>query len=266
MQRAALGDVQSRFYNGIPTPQSEQMAGGIASALPGFAGQQINVDPLRGQSLQQTAQMGQQTFDPGVAGLQQFASGELGNSPAIQAAVNSISQSVVPQLQNRMQSAGLGRSGAMMSELQQGMTGTLLPLYMQGLQQQQGAATQLSNMGLGLEGLRAQQAQLLGSRSEELGTQAMNRGLAAVLQGTLPTLQELGQRDAARDSQRIQDAFTGGALDRDIAGQMAQAQHADMLRQQALAETFHTALLGSIPSFTAFPQTQTETYRTPSSK
>lgn len=247
-------------------PEGEQAAWGYAQALPELAGTQVDSDPLRMQSYNRTAGEGGQLLGAGAQGLNRFASGDFGNSPAVQSAVDAISNTVKPKIQNTMAKAGLGRSGAMLQELQSGMSGALLPLYMQGLQQQQGAAGTLAQLGGGLEGVSAQQAQTIGQSGEQLGTDAISRATDALMRGTLPTTMELGSRDTSRDTNRLQQAFETGALDRDVAGQQAQAEEADVLRRQALTEVFATTLLGGIPSLTTFPSTQTETYQSPSSK
>lgn len=331
MQEAALDRIQQRFAGGIPTPAAEQQINNLmpwvnqvsqqqvglqpnessalnfASALPGYASQQVPVDPLRMFQYGQTQSVNQDvsTTNPwenaGVGGLSQFASGDLGNSPAVQAAMQAIAASVTPQVQNKMAAAGLGRSGAMLQELQNAQIGALLPVVQQGMQQQQSAANQLAGIGsgvaqrqMGMQNLLGNMANTIGGASETLGSQALARGsdalkstigtfadigkqeaeregetinrqLAAASQQYNPLLQ-LGESQEGRDTQALNEMIQGGALDRDIAGQIAQAQHADVLRRQALAEVFHTAMLGSIPSLTTFPSTSTETTKTPSTK
>lgn len=340
----------------LQSPEIQAMI--AAGQLPGMVGQQIGVDPLRYQQYYQSQAVqnhvanpiGMQGFEgagigtlgmlPGIAGqnaneqfginaLQQFAGGELSNSPAIQAAVAQIASTVGPAVENKMAKAGLGRSGALGQELQQAMVGTLLPLYMQGLQQQQSAGGQLAQIGSGqaqrgmqafgtlgqaelglggalagregeamnrtmtMENLLEQVAQQIGGRGEELGTEALNRLQTAIQQTLVPTLMEgggrqasrmsdtinrilqtsgqqtddlltMGEREENRENQRIQDAFKAGEIDRNILDEISKSEHSDVLRRQALAEVFHTALLGQIPSFTVFPATQTQ--KTDSSK
>lgn len=342
MQRSSLDRIQNRFDNGIPVPQGEtdlynllgsalgvsqqqvglqpqeQMAQDIANNLPGQAGRRIDTDPLRMQQYNQSQgvqnrvsqAVGEHDYEQaGAQALGQFAGGDLGNSPAIQAAVDKISQSVIPKVGNEMAKAGLGRSGAFAQELQDRMAGTLLPLYQQGLQQQQQSGVQLAGIGgneatrqenalqrsMGMENLLENVSNTIAGRNEGLDTESLNRMVNAIQTGQLSTLMSTGQNQAnrqadtinrqlqtagqqygalagisnnqsQRDTQALNEMISGGALDRDIAGQQSEAQHADMLRRQALAEVFHTALLGSIPSLTTFPSTSTETTKTPSSK
>jgi hypothetical protein len=342
LQTSALNRVQDRFDFGIPTPQAETqlgqnmsnasnvsqqqvgmspfelLGGAQANALPDAAGQRVATDPTRAAEYNQAQNLSGQVGQPvgatpwesqGANTLSQFANGDLGNSPAIQSAASQIAGSVIPQVQNQMTKQGLGRSGAMDQELQSRMAGTLLPLYMQGLQQQQSAGGQLAGLGTTVAGrqenaanraMQMQQqlqtgAQNLSGTNEALDTSAINRMMQAVQQSTIPTMLGLGgnqatrqgdtinrqlaatsaqyypqlqtaQAQQGREQQSLQDMLSGGALDRDIAGQQAQSQQADMLRRQALAETFGTAMLGSIPSLTTFPQSSTDTYRTPATK
>lgn len=342
LQTSALNRVQNRFDNGIPTPQAETdlynlMGGaqGVAGQqiglqpqenaaynqsqnLAGTAGQRVQTDPLRlmqyMNSLGVQNQVGQNVGETnyenmGAQGLNQFSSGELGNSPAIQAAVQQIQNSVIPAVGNQMAKAGLGRSGAFAQELQDRMAGTLVPLYQQGLQQQQAASQQLAGIGqqeaarqenayqrnMGMENLLENTAGTIGSANEGLDTNALNRYISAIQNVAIPTglqvgqdsanrqadtinrqlqtagqqygqLQQLGQNQQGRDTQALNEMLSGGALARDVSGQEAQAEQADVLRRQALAEVFSTAFLGSIPSLTTFPSTSTETTKTPSTK
>jgi hypothetical protein len=341
MQRSVLDAVNFRFQHGIPTPTGEQGAASLlpwmnqvsqsqvgqtpneqagtqlATALPDYASQQINADPLRFlgiTSAADTKNRAAQAVGPtgleqqGTGVLGQFAGGDVGESPIITAAVERLNNIVNPMIENKMTAAGLGRSGEMLRELQEGSIAYMLPLFQQGLQQQQAAGQQLVAAGqqqagraenaltreMGMENLFANILNTDAAAREGLATEALNRGVNTsqtaintlletggregnrqadtinrMLQTgatSLPSLLELGERETSRDTQRLNEMLQGGALDRDIAGQIAQAEHADVLRRQALAEVFHTALLGSIPSLTTFPSTTTETTRTPSTK
>lgn len=257
---------------------NEQQALNYAAALPGIAGQQVGFDPIFGQQyansqqLQQVmgnavglqnpelAALGMYGAMPGTVGfgtnpyevlggsaLANFAGGGIGNSPAMAAAEEQIRSQVTPKVLNQMAMAGLGRSGAMGAELQKQMTGTLLPLYMQGLQQQQSAGSELANLGttqqgqimsalgqaaqggqqigasqanrltdaynrvLQMEPSLVNQAQTIGGTRQNLATDALQRLVQTSMQSTIPSFMQAGQNEAQRQQQTVQNILNSTA-------------------------------------------------------
>ena len=120
------------------------------------------------------------------AALLNLTQGDMGNSPAVQSAIQSLESIIVPQIENAAATMGLANSGELVSEIGQAYAGTLTPLYMQGLEQQQSAANTLGAMGntmasrqmTGLQSLRDTQL-AAGQNEEALQTEQMIRQLQA---------------------------------------------------------------------------------------
>lgn len=140
----------------------------------------------------------------GILGQAGFLGGPTETSPAVQAAVQGLESQIFPRVQNQLALAGLGRSGALGQELQQQAFGSLLPVFQQGLQQQQVAAQNLANIGniQAQRGFQQQQAALRAGelqrspeqqaieeqRADFLRRQALaEKGLFAPLGGFIPS-------------------------------------------------------------------------------
>lgn len=77
----------------------------------------------------------------------QYASGPIGNSEAIQQATRGLESQIMPAVQNQAAKAGLAQSGFLPMETSRQYAKELVPLYMQGMQQQMSAAQNLNQIG-----------------------------------------------------------------------------------------------------------------------
>lgn len=262
LEQLAGQQVADRALYGIPTPQAENTANYYAQNLPTAAGRQVPISGYNTQGLGTIGQMAQQAQQPnqyqtqGLSGLGQFAGGDFGNSPAIQAALEGLKQEIVPVVQNQAALAGVANSGFLPNQIARTYARELVPLYMQGMGQQLQAdqslfqgGSQLQNtalQGLGTYGA----AQMgLGQQEQGLGTESLNRGL----QGSavaLPQLMSIAQRQEQRPQEAINEASNFGALQRQIQGAQNQSAFDAYLRNQNI-------LLGLLNPYGGFPTSMT---------
>lgn len=152
------------------TPVSSQFGNAL-----GTAGNIANVGGTINQQEQQ-----------GIAGLNMFAGGDIGNSPAVQSTIQGLESNIVPMLENRAAQMGLANSGELVRQIGQSYAQQLAPVYQQGMQQQMQAAGQLGNIGntlaqrqmAGLQSLRDMQV-ASGQNEQALQTDQMIRQLQA---------------------------------------------------------------------------------------
>ena len=199
---------------------NENTALDIARFLPQYASQQIGSDPIRmfqyGQAQDAAANVGRTTptsqirYDEfgnavnvanrvgqavgqqdlegyGSDVLKRFAGGDVGNSPIISAAVQHLKDTINPQVENKLAKAGLGRSGELGRELGESSIGYMLPLYMQGVQQQQAAANQL--IGQGTEQARRQESAM----TRDMGMENLLSNFANQIAASEEGLEETGK-------------------------------------------------------------------------
>lgn len=272
MEQLSGQQIADRALYGIPQPGAEQTAQFMAQNLPTAAGRQVPLSQYNTQGLGTIQQMSQQAQQPnpyqtqGLQGLSNFAGGDLGNSAAIQAALEGLQQEIVPVVQNQAAMAGVANSGFLPNQIARAYARELVPLYMQGMGQQLSAnqslfqgGSQLQNtalQGLGTYGA----AQMgLGQQEQGLGTEALNRGTQAA-QGVLNPLLTIGQRQEARPRQATQDAMMFGDLQRQIQTAQNQSQFDAYLRNRDVALGLLNPF-GGIPSSTSQPTSSNTTRR-----
>ena len=234
LQQLATQQAGERSFFGIPTPMGEQVAFQRAAGLPWMAGQQVPLSPFNFAGLgtaQQAAAIGQQPVDR--TALERFATGSLGDTPAVRAAEAELQSRVLPRVQNQMALSGLASSGQLPVEVGRAITAGLAPVYQTGMQMQGQAAQMLAQGRAGdidrqiqsLTSLRDTQT-ALGQTEQALQTDSQIRGLQAGL-GTLPELRQLGAQEGERGIQGLREASTFGQLQRDVEAQQ---------REQAVRE------------------------------
>lgn len=178
-----------------------------------------------------------------------FTGGELGQSPATQAAMRAVRNPVL----NDLGLAGLGNSGAVETEL----SAAYSPILAQEMALRSGAINQLSALGAQQRGGDIQAAQLqseIGGRLRQGGLagaqlqaqigEALRRGDTATAQW----LQQQGQIMTQRGSGLLSEAFQGAEAGRGIAEAQGEAEYKDFLRRQGIASEYSTGVLGGIPS------------------
>lgn len=79
--------------------------------------------------------------------LGSFATGNMGDTPAVQAAVQGLNTQILPAVQNQMARQGLSQSGEMPRQMAQSFAQQLVPLYSQGMTNQLQAAQGLNTIG-----------------------------------------------------------------------------------------------------------------------
>lgn len=131
------------------TAQQFQQAAPLAPFLAPSPFPVAGLSPTQQFAIGQLPALTQRSFgeQAGQQALLNFATGDIGQSPAVLAALDAFQSTVEPRVQNQLALAGLGNSGALGQELQSAFIGQLQPLFQQGLQQQQAAATQLADIG-----------------------------------------------------------------------------------------------------------------------
>lgn len=247
MEQFVGGQVSNRLTQGIPTPLPEQVAFYQNMLMPGQVSQQVPLSQFTGQGLGTAGQIAQQAQQPtqfqqaGLNTLQQFAGGQMGNSQAVQQAVTGLQNEIVPAVQNQAARSGLAESGFLPQEIGRAYARELVPLYQQGLQQQQQAGNQLYTSGADLQDrqLRALQAlrdaQMgIGGQEQALQTESLARNIQASL-GTSPELRALGTTDAGRTTQALQEGLSMGQLQRSVGLAQAQAELESFLRSREMA-------------------------------
>lgn len=223
---AALG----RGGAGVPESQRVGAAVDTAAAMAGLSG----MSPLEIIA---------------AGGLGRFSGGDLGQSPAIQAAIQGLESNVVPMLQNRAATMGLANSGELLRQIGESYAQQLVPLYQQGMAQQQSAAQELGQLGGqvtqrqlgGLQALRDMQY-AAGQNEQALETERLIRQIQtgtsmAGIGGTMAqrqmygsgNLQNLYQMQAANEQQLQTDALNrllGGQIQgAQLLGQMSKDQY-----------------------------------------
>ena len=194
LEQAARGLVAQRVSTGIPTPPAEQLAFGRAAELPGLS---ILPHPFEAQ---------------GIQAAQRFVGPDFGQSPAVKAAVTGLEQQIVPRIQNELARAGVAQSTLPSEFILQAYARELVPLFSQGLAQEQQAAGQLLGAGQAMAG----------------------RGVQTAL-GLSPELRAIGATQQQRPMQEIREALDMGQRERDIEQARAQSAMQSFLRQREMA-------------------------------
>lgn len=247
LELAAREQIGQRGQFGIPVPAPQQLSFQQLQFLPQIAGQQVPISPFSFAGLQTSgdvANIAGQVNQPqqrGVAGQEMFLGSDFGNSPAVQAAVEGLQQEIVPAMQNQAALAGLAQSGFLPKQIGRAYARELVPLYAQGLQQQQKAASELFSQGTtltnqqlqGLQQLRDTQSQL-GQFDQARQTDALIRQTQAAL-GSAPQMFQLGAAEEARPIEAIKELMTFGELERSREGAQAQADLESFMRQREIA-------------------------------
>ena len=266
LQTQVAGMAQQRLNQGIPVPFPEQVAFGPLENLRTRAAQAVPLSPYTTTALGTAGQAANVAGTPraeetqGIQGLQQFLPGGTGISPVLQQAITGLENQIVPQVQNQAARIGLAQSGFLPQEIGRAYARELVPLFQQGMQQQQQAANQLfqaggSLAGRELQGLQGRQAaeQVVGGMEQALGTDAFMRDIQATLQGAAPLL-EMGQREQQRPETAMRQALSIGDLQRSIESEMAQQDLQSYLRAREMAMNLVNPF-GSFTTFGGVPQT-----------
>ena len=234
LENQAIGQIGQRSAYGIPTPRSEQAAyGGTANLFGtgmGAAGAgQAGLGGAIGAGAGATA--------AGGAGLQNFVGSQFGSSPQLQQALAGLESQVLPAVQNQAAKSGLAQSGFLPQEVGRSYARELVPLYMQGMAQQQQAASNL--FGGGMQGLLQGGGQMFSGGMQTAGN-------------VIPQLLTMAGREEQRPTEQIKEALSGGELQRSIDLARSQEEMASYQRQRQLAMGL-TNPFGSVPSATATP-------------
>jgi hypothetical protein len=182
-----------------------------------------------------------------ISSLQQFTQGNLFESPATQAVLQSLEEQTLPALSQDLALRGLGRSGAAAEAFAHARTQALLPVFMQELQQRQQAAGQLGALGQqqAVRGLAAGQ-QLGGVAGQQIGREQQNLlQNIATQQGLIGPLAQLGGQQAGRVRSDLANALEAAGIGRQIAGSQSEANRQEQLRQQNLQSQILLGPLGA---------------------
>lgn len=155
--------------------------------------------------------------------------GTLATDPSIAAAYNTYKSTVEPDLQSQFGLMGLGRSSLLGDALAKGAASQLQPAVEGSLAREQAA----NEARIGRE---------TGAAENQYGRQVSTAlGSAAQYAG-------LGQQDINQRLASLNALLTTGGLERGVGSEEAQAEQADFLRRQALAEQGTYGVLGQLPS------------------
>lgn len=165
--------------------------------------------------------------------IDRFTSGEIGQSPATQAAMAAVRNPVL----NDLAMAGLGNSDALSSSL----GGAYAPILAQEMSIRAGAIPQLAGIGAQQRGGALAGAQL----QSQLG-QALRGGQQFAGQ----FLGQQGQQYDARTGQRLDTYNAAEEKGRQILQQQGEAAYKDFVRRQQLGSEFTTGILSGFPSIT----------------
>lgn len=220
----------------------------------GFAGQQGS----GGFNFAEQAALGQ---------INRFTGGEIGQSPATQAALAAIRAPI----QNDLALAGLGNSG----EVGSALAAASAPILAQELQARASVIPQLAGLGQTIRGgqqfasqafQRAGEAQRAGDvqtagmfqrageaqRADNVqAAQMFQRAGEAQRVGDIQSAQFLSaqaEQLVQRESTLLSELGTSEEANRALAAQQAEAQQRDFQRQQALISSLTTGILGGFPS------------------
>jgi len=176
--------------------------------------------------------------------------GQPGQSPLTQAAVQAFQQNTLPIIQQQMQLAGLGRSGALGVSIADAMASAMPQFIQQDIQNRLAAAGMIPQFALGQEGLTQQAA----VSAADIANQEQLRQLQALGLGSQTLLGWGGLQNQASQNQlaqmqlALQAAGAGGELQQGIAQQALDAAQLERLRLQGLSEAGTTSLFGGLPA------------------
>ena len=270
MEQLAHQQIADRGLYGIPTPPSEATAGRYAAALPGAAGQQVPLSQNTRQGLGTSQHLMRESsqINPysqqGLNTMQQYAGGDFGSSPAMQQALRGIERQILPAVQNQEALSGRANSGYLNDQVARAYARELVPLHMQGMQQQQAAGQQLFTSGQagqdqylrGLQQFRDTQMNT-GQQEQQLGSEAAARGLQGA-QAAIPILNQIGQQEAGRPIEAIRELMTAGGDQRQIQTAQNQAGLDAYLRNREIALSMMNPF-GGFSATTSPPALQTQT-------
>lgn len=221
-QIAPLSNLQNAGLEGIGTlPGAGQAAyhaafGNLATA-PELYGLPIGTPGAENQALGQ---------------LGQLTGGEIGSSPATQAGMRAWQSSVLPQVQNQMSQAGLGRGGDLLKAVGGSASEAFFPLIQQEVQNRMGSVPLYNQIG--------QQQQERGRRPIEQ--------MAGSFERAAPILSQMSQQQFDQRKQSIETALAGGKLTQDQAQKGLDALKNEQDRLQALSEATSLGPLGQLGS------------------
>lgn len=176
-------------------------------------------------------------------GIDPFLQGAPGESPLTLAAVDAFRRNTLPIIQQQMQLAGLGQSGALGVAIGDAMAGSLPQFITADLQNR----FQAANVLQGEDQLTQSAAQLaanIANQERALQLQSLQTG-GNLLLGLTDPLAKAGQLQQEQQRLALQAVGAGGELQRGIVQESFDASQAERLRQQALAENATTGLFGS---------------------
>jgi len=214
-----------------------QLSGAEQTGL-GFAGQQ------GGGGFNQAEQAALQQ-------IQRFSGGEIGQSPATQAALASLR----PGIQNDLALAGLGNS----AEVGSALSAASAPILAEEIRQRSGAIGELTGLGRTVRGgqqFASQAFQRAGEAQRAGNAQAASlfqRAGEAQRAGRIEEANQLNQQAqtlSQRESRLLGEAGEEEERQRTFAAQQQEANFQDFLRRQGLAQNLTTGLLGGLPNIT----------------
>jgi len=250
------------FSNRVESPL-EQQARGVTTGLGNLQGtEQVGLGlagglgNLRGSELNALGTAGQlssgglnQPEQAALQGINFFAGGPLGQSPATQAALASIR----PQVQNQLALAGLGNS----AEVGSALASASGPILAQEIASRQGAIGQLTGLGETVRGsqqfgagLQSQIAQAQRQGNTQ-AAQLFQQAGAAQRAGRIQEANQLNQQAqtlSQRESRLIGELQQSEEAQRQVQAQQFEANFQDFLRRQGLAQNLTTGLLGGLPN------------------
>jgi len=151
------------------------------------------------------------------------------NDPSIAAAYNAYKTQAEPGIQNQYSLMGLGKSTSAGDAMSRGAAGYLYPATQQALAREQAA----NEARIGRE-TAASENQIGRQTSTALNTAGQYAGL--------------GGQETQRGLAGLNALLTTGQMERGVGNEQAQAEQADFLRRQGLAEQGTYGILGQLPS------------------
>ena len=192
---------------------------------------------------------GMQGYNPGQQFASQRVTGEtISNDPWVSAALSNFSQNALPEIQNRSNLMGLGRSTAALNAESNAKMQALLPLYTQAANMEQERINRMTAQGNTEAGLsRNDIDRLYGGVESELGRrERSSERVSNANQNMIANLMGLQGNLMGRQQQVGQGLFNMGGTFRDYAQQGNQAEQQDFLRRQALGEQAVYAPFGGL--------------------
>jgi hypothetical protein len=197
-----------------------------------------------------------------LAQLAYFTSGQLGQAPATLAAQDAFASYMIPEIEQSLALAGLGRSGAVGESIARGEKEALVPFLTAEMENRLRATGMTSDIGAAQKARELQASQVMSGIGANVGQQALQGASIQAQLGTAAGQQQLqaaqqaaqiGQWQTDQGQELLAQARTDAAaaleaagMSREIAAQQAEAAYQDFLRQQNLSSSASISPVSSI--------------------